>query len=137
MGSNPFADKYNKASDYSETIASKTIDTLSQSVLILKQNKEHIKNSDSKAWLENTKKIANNFQILMRILDSHPLGDFGVEMKFSYLRLSMQHNLIVLDGCKDNPKLDEVINKFEMMRDYWIKLYDQKKKTSTSNTDLI
>lgn len=137
MGLNPFADKYNKASDYSGTVASKTIDTLSNSILVMKQNKEFMKKADTNVWLENTKKVSDNFGILMRILDSAPLGDFGVEMKLSYLKLSIQHNIIVLDGCKDNPKLDEIIANFENMRDYWINLSEEQKEQASNNTDLI
>lgn len=137
MGLNPFAEKYNKTSDYSGNIATKTIDVLSQSILILKNNKEAIKNSDIKAWNDNTKKISDNFQSLMRILDLKPLGDFGLEMKLSYFKLSIQHNIIVLDGCKENPKLDEIITKFERMRDYWMKISEDQKKQAIGNTDLI
>lgn len=137
MGLNPFADKYNKASDYSCTVASKTIDTLSNSILVMKQNKDLMKKADTNAWLENTKKVSNNFTVLMRILDSAPLGDFGVEMRLSYLKLSIQHNILVLDGCKDNPKIDEIIANFENMREYWINLLEKQKEQVSNNTDLI
>lgn len=46
---NPYTEKYNKVADSSETVGSKTIDLLSNTILILNENKEHIRNKDHNA----------------------------------------------------------------------------------------
>lgn len=134
---NPYTEKYNKASDSAETVASKSIDIISNSILVLNQGKEIMQEGDQIAWIDNSEKVSQNFTVLLSAVSAPELGDFGAYMQALYFNLSMKHNILVLDGYKDEAKVDEVIDKFQEIKDFWIKISQVAPAEEKKETDLI
>lgn len=49
----------------------------------------------------------------------------------------MKHNLMVMDGFKDEAKVDEVIEKAQELKDFWIKMVENSPPQEKKETDLL